>query len=411
MRIRHTIKTAAKGLSSNKPRSGLTILGIVIGITSIMMVMSLGQGAQDLILGQIQGLGAKTIAIVPGRQPTGAVSAAQTMSDSLKQKDLELLKNKSNVPYAINVEPINIGGGVAAFENQTFQLSIFGSSEFVQKVYDMSLDSGRFIDDYDVKNKSYVVVIGSRVKEELFGGDEAIGQKIKLKGINFKVIGVLSKKGQGLVNFDEVAVIPYSTAQQYIFGIKHFNRIIVEIDNEINLMASVRDIENTLRNSHNITDPEKDDFYLMTQDAAMEQVATIMDVLTLLLAAIAAISLVVGGVGIMNIMLVSVTERTREIGLRKALGATSKDIMLQFLIEAIMLTGVGGIIGIILGSALSFVTSVFLSNYAGLNWVFNFPVTAAILGIAVSSVVGVIFGLYPARQASLKSPMEALRYE
>lgn len=407
----YTVKTAIRGISTNRSRSALTILGIVIGITSIMMVMSLGDGAQELILSQIQSMGAKTIAIVPGRQPTGPASAAQTMSDSLKQKDLDLLKNKSNLPHAVSVEPINLGGGPASYRNETFQLSIFGSSEFIQKVWDMTLSSGRFIDDHDTKNKSYVVVIGSRVKEELFAGEEAVGQKIKIKGINFRVIGVLAKKGQGLINFDEVAVIPYSTAQQYVFGVKHFNRIIVEVDKEENLYATVRDIELTLRESHNITDPDKDDFYLVTQEGAMEQVSTIMNVLTLLLVAVAAISLVVGGVGIMNIMLVSVTERTREIGLRKALGATEKNIMLQFLTEAVILTGVGGIIGIALGASLSFSTAIFLSNYADLDWSFTFPLSASLLGIGVSTLVGLVFGLYPARQASLKSPIEALRYE
>lgn len=411
MVLTHIIKTAAKGVTRNKSRSALTILGIVIGITSIMMVMSLGQGAQDLIVKQIQSIGSKSIIIHPGRQPTGPAAAAQMMSDSLKQKDLDALRNKANVPHASSVEPLNVGGGVASYANETYQLSIFASSGRIQKMYDMKLASGRFMDDEDVTNKTYVVVIGSKVKHELFGNEEAVGQKIKIKGISFKVIGVLSQKGQGFINFDEAAVIPWSTGQQYIFGIKHFHHIIVEADAEENVTDTVRDITATLRNSHDITDSTKDDFYVVTQEGAKEQVSTILNILTLFLAAVAAISLIVGGVGIMNIMLVSVTERTREIGLRKALGATEKDIMLQFLLEAIILTALGGIIGIILGTSLSFATALILSNYAGLDWAFAFPLSAALMGIGVSAAVGLVFGLYPARQASLKSPIEALRYE
>jgi len=407
----HLTKTALNGILRNKVRSSLTILGVVIGITSIMMVMSLGEGAQNLILGQIQSMGAKTIVVEPGREPTGPASFAQMMGDSLTHKDLDALKNKFNVPYAVNIEPLNVSGGVASYRNETYQASIFGSSGLIQDMYDMKLQDGRFIDDYDIQNKSYVTVIGSKVKEELFGSDEAVGQKIKLKGINFKVIGVLSKKGQGFINFDEVIVVPWSVAQQYIFGIKYFHHIIIEADTEKNVNSTVRDVVATLRNSHDITDPDKDDFRVTTQEGAKEQVETILNIFTLFLAAIAAISLVVGGVGIMNIMLVSVTERTREIGLRKALGATGEDIMTQFLLEAVMLTALGGIIGIILGTGLSFVASFILSNYAGLEWAFSFPVTAALVGIGVSAAVGLVFGLYPARQASLKSPIEALRYE
>ncbi|HBM45630.1 TPA: hypothetical protein DDZ75_01500, partial [Patescibacteria group bacterium] len=267
----HLTKTALNGILRNKVRSSLTILGVVIGITSIMMVMSLGEGAQNLILGQIQSMGAKTIVVEPGREPTGPASFAQMMGDSLTHKDLDALKNKFNVPYAVNIEPLNVSGGVASYRNETYQASIFGSSGLIQDMYDMKLQDGRFIDDYDIQNKSYVTVIGSKVKEELFGSDEAVGQKIKLKGINFKVIGVLSKKGQGFINFDEVIVVPWSVAQQYIFGIKYFHHIIIEADTEKNVNSTVRDVVATLRNSHDITDPDKDDFRVTTQEGAKEQ--------------------------------------------------------------------------------------------------------------------------------------------
>ncbi len=405
-------KTAFRGLRANKSRSALTILGIVIGITAIMMVMSLGEGAQNLILGQIQSMGAKVIEIRPGREPKGLSDILQMFSDSLKEKDLIALKKKENVPHANSVEPLAFGGATAVFENEAYNISIYGVGEGFVRIYNIEVDEGRFVDENDVKNRSDVVVIGSKVKEDLFGFSDAIGQKIKIKNRNFKVIGTLSKKGQvSIVNFDEVALIPWTTAQQYVFGTKYFQHILVEAESENFVNQTAEDIKITLRNSHNITDPEKEDFSIGTQAKAMEQVGTIMSILTLFLAAVAAISLIVGGVGIMNIMLVSVTERTREIGLRKALGATEKNILFQFLLEAVALTAIGGIIGIILGTLFSFLTSLALSKFWNLDWTFTFPLQAALLGIGVSAFVGLIFGLYPARQASQKSPIEALRYE
>ncbi len=413
MKIKYTVKTAIKALKTNKSRTALTILGIVIGITAIMMVMSLGQGVQNLIMGEIQSIGAKTVAVHPGRQPKGMTDAAQMMfSDSLKERDLLALQKKENVPYAAKIEPLNMGAGVGSSASANYNFTIFGSSDLAAKLYDFDVTLGRFLDGEDVLNRADVVVIGSKVKEELFGNDDALGQKIKVKSRSLKVIGILPKKGQSsFINFDESVFIPWTTAQQYIFGVKHFNHIMVEADSEEHVDATVKDVEATLRISHGIDDPEKDDFYVVTQASAMEQVNTIMGALTSFLAAVAAISLLVGGVGIMNIMLVSVTERTREIGLRKALGATKRDILTQFLLEAITLTATGGIIGIMLGSGLSFVVAWGLSKSLGAGWLFSFPVTAALLGLGVASLVGLVFGIYPARQAASKSPIEALRYE
>jgi putative ABC transport system permease protein len=204
---------------------------------------------------------------------------------------------------------------------------------------------------------------------------------------------------------------PYTTVQENLLGIKYFQHLIAEVDNEENTDQAVNDIKITLRNLHNITDPEKDDFNVQTQADMVKQVSTVTGVLTLFLASVAAISLIVGGVGIMNIMLVSVTERTREIGLRKAVGATGKDILMQFLLEATMLTSIGGLVGIFLGATLGFLISLAITKFAGLNWGFSFPIGAALLGLGVAASIGLIFGIYPARQASRKSPIEALKYE
>ncbi|MCX6731632.1 MAG: ABC transporter permease [Candidatus Parcubacteria bacterium] len=413
MTFKNALKTSIRGLKTNRSRSFLTILGIVIGITAIILVMSLGQGAQDLILGQIQSIGSKTISIVPGRHPTGISDSLSTFTDSIKNKDVEDLQKKSNVPHLSRIMPIVFGSEPATRGNKIHQTTIFGVNNFFAEIYDIYPAEGRLFTEEEIASKAGVVIIGSKTKEKLFDSDEeALGQKIKIKNQSLRVIGILPKKGQfSFISFDDAVITPHTTAQQYIFGIKYYNRVVVEADSEQNIDRTVEDIKTTLRNNHNITDPEKDDFFIETQAQAMEMVGTILNVLTLFLAAIAAISLVVGGVGIMNIMLVSVTERTHEIGLRKAIGATEKDILVQFLLEAILLTLMGGIIGIILGACFSFLASLALTRFAGLNWGFTFPVSAALLGLGVSAAVGLVFGIYPARQAAQKDPIEALRYE
>ncbi|MDO8561240.1 MAG: ABC transporter permease [bacterium] len=412
MPLYHAVRIALAGLKTNKTRSALTILGIVIGVTAIIMVVSLGQGAKDLILGQIQGIGARTIGIVPGRLPTGPTDVLATLTASLKERDLAALEREENVPHAQDIMPIVFGSETASYEGQTYRPTIFGGTELMAEIYDVFPERGRNISADDVRGSADVVVLGQTVAEKLSPDHDLLGERIKIKGRNFLVIGILPKKGgASFVNFDEMALVPYTTAQNYIFGIKHFNRIAVRADSEENVDATVEDIKATLRELHGITDPDKDDFGVETQADALKTVGTILSTLTVFLAMVAAISLVVGGVGIMNIMLVSVTDRTREIGLRKALGATNRDILTQFLLEAIILTGVGGVVGTLLGAGLSFVISLVISNAFGLSWSFTFPLGAAALGIATSAIIGLIFGLYPARQAAAKSPIEALRYE
>ena len=410
----HLFRTSLIGLTTNASRSVLTILGIVIGITAIMLVVSLGAGAQTLILGQVQGLGTNTIAVIPGREPTGPSDVTALYSDSLKNKDLTALQNKANVPNLKSIMPTVIGAGVASYDANTYSANIFGATPLMADIFDMHPNAGFFFNDDDVTSKNDVIVIGSKVVEHLFGvgTPNVVGEKVKINGRSFRVVATLAPTGGGsLFNFDSMVIMPYTTAQTYVLGRKYFSRIIMQATSDAYVSVTADDIRLTLEESHNITDPTKDDFTVQTQQDLANRLGTITSALTWFLVAVASIALFVGGVGIMNIMLVSVTERTREIGLRKALGAQDRDILRQFLLEAIMLTVIGGVVGIILGSVLAFIIAFGLSAFLGINWQFVFPWSGAILGITVSAAIGLIFGGYPASQASKKSPIEALRYE
>ncbi len=409
MSFKYSLKIAIKGLKANKSRSALTILGIVIGITAIILIMSLGQGAQELILGQIKGLGAETIIVEPGREPKGPSDMAEMLTDSLKTRELDALKK---IPGVKETAPMVALVTNVSYESEAGRFTILGASELLGVIFDLYPDQGAFFDESQIQQKSAVVLIGYEVKQKLFGDSDALNKEIKVKNKNFKIIGIFPKKGKsGIYDYDNYLIIPYSTAQQYLLGTNSFQSIIIKAQSEKIVLSLVEDIKMTLREMHNIDDPEKDDFHITTQEDIVQRVGTVTSVLTIFLAAIAAISLVVGGIGIMNIMLVSVTERTREIGLRKSVGATTKNILLQFLLEAVILTCLGGIVGIILGILYSFIAAIILTKIIGSPWAFTISIKAILLGLGVSGAVGLLFGIYPARAASRKSPIEALRYE
>ena len=407
MTFKDRLASAVEGISVHKSRSILTVLGVVIGITAIMVVLSVGSGAEQLIVGEIQSFGPRNVFLVPGQQSSGP--GGTLSNDSLTLKDYEDLQN---LPHVASVVPYVVSNVVSSFESETYGGLIIGSTEKLFDVFALSVSEGRPFDVFDVSSRAGVAVIGQDIKEELFGFQNPLGEKIKVKDIPLTVVGVIEKKGQGSsLNFDSAILSPYTVVQQSIMGIRYFHRMTIEADTVSAVSRLVQDIEILIRNNHNIDDPEKDDFFVQTQDDLVESVTMITDVVTALLFLVAAISLLVGGIGIMNVMFVSVTERTREIGLRKALGATRDDILYQFLYEALLLTGGGGVVGIAMGALLSFVSSFALKTFADISFPFIFSISGAIIGVVISIGIGLFFGVFPARQAAQKSPIEAIKYE
>lgn len=409
MKIKHTIITALQALRTHPSRSALTILGIVIGVAAIIVVMSLGQGAQGLILGQISGMGAETVIVQPGR---GGFNVDTIYSRSLTTRDLEAIERSGNVPNLISTSPQVIVPEMVEYEGERYRPVIFGGdARIYSEIYEVGLSAGDFFYDSDVRQRSRVVIIGSELAEELFGQSSSVGRNIRIKNRSFKVIGVFEEKGSVFgFNLDQIVIMPWSTAQS-LTGDNYFTEIVLLADSPENVDKMVFDVRSVLRDTHDLKPGEEDDFNIETQENLIGQIQAVITILTAFLGAVVAISLVVGGIGIMNIMLVSVTERTKEIGLRKALGARRKDILRQFLVEAVILTSIGGLIGVILGALIAWGASTILATTVDPKWSFIFPINAAFLGVGVAAGVGLVFGIYPANEASKKSPIEALRYE
>jgi ABC-type antimicrobial peptide transport system permease subunit len=303
--------------------------------------------------------------------------------------------------------------GSVSYGTETYYPQIIGgSAEFYADLFDITPAEGEMFGSEAIKQKASVAVLGYTVHKELFGGVSGLGQRVSIADRKFRVVGVLPKLGQvAFAQLDDSVLIPHSSAQTYLLGQSHYNEFIVRVDDPELVSRTERDITMTLRERHGLEPGEENDFVVRTPSQLVEQVGTILGTLTLFLVAVVAIALVVGGIGIMNIMLVSVTERTREIGLRKAVGATDADILAQFLCEAVLLTLLGGAVGILAGAGLAYMASVLITHFSSLDWTFVFPVGEAGLALAFTAVIGLVFGLYPARKASRKSPMEALRYE
>jgi putative ABC transport system permease protein len=378
--------------------------------------MSMGQSAQQLILGEVQGVGSNLIIVIPGAPANGKfaapASAQGIVITSLRQRDMDALKRE---PSISGVAGEVRGQADVVYGNNNARISYNGVTDNFFTIRNLDVGVGSVLSAGDIASENHVVVIGPELATTLFGtAITPVGKMIRLNNISFRVVGVLSKGGNGPFGVDQgnLVIMPIGIAQKQLLGISYLNDIIVEAHPAYDVSFVKSRITFTLRQNHGITDPNKDDFDSRTQEDILSLLGDITSVLTLFLAAIASISLLVGGIGIMNIMLVAVTERTKEIGLRKAVGATNGDILQQFLIESILLTLTGGVVGIALGAAIvGIVYFVLTTFFTSLGWVFAFPLSSVTMGLLVSTVSGLVFGIYPARQAGKKNPIDALRYE
>ncbi|MBI5072164.1 ABC transporter permease [Candidatus Falkowbacteria bacterium] len=413
MDLKSTIRVAYIGLKTKKSRTFMTMLGIIIGIASVIIIISVGNGAQSLILNQVKGMGSNLIGIFPGASEEAGPppSALGIVNTTLKNADLDAIMKNNNVPNAIAVTYYDRGVGTFQWREKKYDGTFVGTTVSYTKVHDIKIAKGRFFNGDEEKDLARVVVLGADVAKELFGDDDPVGKNIKIKKEEFKVIGVVEKRGTQLFeNQDALSFIPISTAQKIMLGVNYVSLARVQIDAEENTDQAVADIRALLRDRHKLGKNEPDDFSIRPQTQAIEIFSAITDSLTYFLAAIAAISLLVGGIGIMNIMLIAVVERTREVGLRKALGAKNKNILSQFLAEAIVVTLSGGIAGVIFGILISLLVAI-VARQLGYEWDLIISYKAILLSCSISILIGLIFGIYPARRAAKLNPIEALRYE
>ena len=391
-------------LIANKMRSILTMLGIIIGVAAVIALVSIGNGVKQDIQNSISSLGSNLLMVMPGAPRTPGVRPSAGSMKSLKVSDYEAISKLDGVKAA---SPMTNGSYVVIYQNKNWTTSVSGVSYNYLDVNNWSMKSGRFLSEKNVQNRERVAVVGKTVVKNLFGDEDPVGAEIRVKNIPFRIIGVLNSKGSGAMgnDQDDMVIIPYTTAMERVEGVDYLRMIYVAGKDENGIDRLQSDIENLLRVRHGIKDTNLDDFNIQNMNSIMETMEETTGTLTLFLGAVAAISLVVGGIGIMNIMLVSVTERTREIGVRKALGATYSVIVTQFLIEAVVISLMGGIIGIILGIG----SSKLIGMASGMSTVISVP--TIVMSFAFSMAIGLIFGIYPARKAAKLNPIDALHYE
>ncbi len=394
-------------LTINKMRTGLAILGIVIGIGSVIVLISLGQATQQQVQNQIQSLGANLLTVNPGSQNSGGVRGAAGAATTLTNEDAKAIRTSPNITAVQTVSPeIQRREQITAGRTNS-NIQIIGVTDSYTAVHKLSMDTGTFVTENDNVSLGKVIVLGPQVATDLFGETAgAVGQTVRINGIPFRVIGVTkSKGGSGFFNQDDIGFIPLSTAQKIVFGQDNLSSIALEAKSSEVMTDAQNQVGYLLLSRHKLQSPQDADFSIFSQADILSTASQATGTFTTFLAGIAAISLLVGGIGIMNIMLVTVTERTREIGLRKALGAKKKTIVTQFLIESIFLTFTGGVIGIALGILISYGYSAATAS------LFVISPYSILLAFVVSGGIGILFGWYPARKAANLQPIEALRYE
>jgi putative ABC transport system permease protein len=402
MNFLETFRVAFEAILSNKVRSGLTMLGVIIGVLAVILLVSIGEGAKVYITKELAGLGTNLLVIQPGKTTTSGgfhPPSAGTVRKLTYDDSLALRRRAWLLTDAV---PIVLGTGRVKYQNKGRDTTIIGTTAEFERVRNLFVETGAYVTQANVDSKDKVVVLGRKVKDELFGPENALGKVVMVSEARYRVVGVMRKKGMSLGwDVDDVVFIPVTSGQE-LFDTDAIFEIIASTPRAEDVDRAIAQIKDILIRRH----AHKEDFTIITQGAMLETMNTILNVLTAVLGGIAGISLVVGGIGIMNIMLVSVRERTREIGIRKAVGARNSDIMAQFMIEAVTLSGVGGVIGILLGVGLALLIPVFVDVLPT-----SVSAWSILMAFFFSMAVGVFFGVYPARKAALQDPIQALRYE
>ena len=406
MNIVNLTKIALKALSNNKMRGFLTMFGIIIGVASVITMLAIGQGSKLSIQSQIIEMGSNMIMIQPGADMRGGVRQSASAMETLKLADYESIANETR--FLTAVSPVVNASGQTVFGSSNKPTTIYGVNHDYLEIRRYSVDDGDMFTEQDIQSAAKVCVVGKTVVDELFGnGENPIGQIIRFQKIPFQIVGVLKSKGYNSMGMDQDDLIfaPYTTIQKRVLAITHLHSINASVFKEEYTAAAIGEIADILRQNHKLMPEAPDDFTIRSMQELSTMMTTTTDLMTVLLAAVAGISLLVGGIGIMNIMYVSVTERTREIGLRMSIGARGMDILAQFLIEAILISITGGAIGVLSG----------IGAAKAVNVIVNFPISiqiwSVLLSFAVCTVTGVFFGWYPAKKASLLDPIEAIRYE
>ena len=405
IRIQLTAYIALRALRRNKLRSGLTALGIIIGVASVVSLVAVGNGASVSIESRVAALGENLLTVFAGSNRAGGVSGGLGSASSLTLADAEAIARE--VPDVLAVSPEDSATAQAVANGRNWSTSVVGESPDYLLIRDWKLTSGAMFTERDVRSAAKVALIGSKTALELFGPLDPVGQSVRIRNIPFMITGLLATKGASIgQNQDDRLIIPYSTAMKRLTGDRYLRSINVRVISAARMTTAQEQITSLLRQRHALTSEKANDFNIFNQQDILETASSITTIITLLLGAIAGISLLVGGIGIMNIMLVSVTERTREIGIRMAVGAQPSAISFQFVIEAITLSVVGGLIGVLIG-----IGAASLLNLFNLDFKAIISAGSIVLSFGVSLAIGLFFGLYPARKAAALDPIEALRYE